>query len=208
MRNPKALSSLIPLVVLVALSGVAACSGEKGPVGPKGETGQAGEQGPPGDPGSPDTATQVLDKVSEVDGDGSGLDADRLDGLDGADFARAGLRALQLAPQGGTLVDASQQWVFGRILMPNDMAPETSVTIRMWYSAASSPCWFAVQASVMGFEGRGYSSFGDAELVAVPDRSEKEYAVTIPADPALAGGSGSRSPSNACSTSPATIVRG
>jgi hypothetical protein len=39
-----------------------------------------GEQGPPGPPGSPDTPQNVLAKLVQVDGGGSGLDADRLNG--------------------------------------------------------------------------------------------------------------------------------
>ena len=42
------------------------------------QTGVAGPQGPAG---SPDTAAQVLGKLASVDGAGSGLDADTLDGL-------------------------------------------------------------------------------------------------------------------------------
>lgn len=51
----------------------------QGPVGPA---------GPPGAPGSgsPDTAAQVLAKILTVDGSGSGLDADLLDGLDAAAY--------------------------------------------------------------------------------------------------------------------------
>lgn len=40
-----------------------------------------GPQGPQGPAGSPDTAAQVLTKITSVDGSGSGLDADLLDGL-------------------------------------------------------------------------------------------------------------------------------
>lgn len=54
--------------------------GERGPVGPPGETGAAG---------SPDTPQQVLDKVKQVDGSGSGLSADQVDGLDAGAFAPA-----------------------------------------------------------------------------------------------------------------------
>lgn len=39
-----------------------------------------GEQGPPGPAGSPDTGAQILAKLDEVAGEGSGLDADYLDG--------------------------------------------------------------------------------------------------------------------------------
>jgi hypothetical protein len=42
---------------------------------------QKGPVGPAGPAGSPDTAAQVLAKVATVDGAGSGLDADSLDGL-------------------------------------------------------------------------------------------------------------------------------
>jgi hypothetical protein len=49
--------------------------------GPRGETGPRGPEGPQGPAGSPDTPQQVLDKLLEVDGAGSDLDADLLDGL-------------------------------------------------------------------------------------------------------------------------------
>ncbi len=45
-----------------------------GPPGPQ------GPQGPAGTSGSPDTGPQILAKLAPVDGSGSGLDADQLDG--------------------------------------------------------------------------------------------------------------------------------
>jgi hypothetical protein len=51
--------------------------------------GPRGPEGPPGADGSPDTPQQVLDKLSTVDGPGSGLDADSVDGLAGADLVPA-----------------------------------------------------------------------------------------------------------------------
>lgn len=51
----------------------------------QGEPGPKGEQGPAG---SPDTPAQVLGKLREVDGAGSGLDADQIDGQDSSAFAR------------------------------------------------------------------------------------------------------------------------
>lgn len=56
-----------------------------GPAGAKGDVGAQGPQGPKGDPGtngSPDTPQQVLAKLEQVDGSGSGLDADNVDGTD------------------------------------------------------------------------------------------------------------------------------
>ncbi|MDV7272076.1 tail fiber domain-containing protein [Thioclava sp. A2] len=52
------------------------------------ELGQVGPQGPAGADGSPDTAAQVLAKLITVDGAGSGLDADLLDGLQASSFAQ------------------------------------------------------------------------------------------------------------------------
>lgn len=48
--------------------------------GPRGPTGDPGPKGEPGANGSPDTAAQVLDKIKQVDGTGSGLDAEKFDG--------------------------------------------------------------------------------------------------------------------------------
>jgi Collagen triple helix repeat (20 copies) len=62
--------------------------GAQGPQGPQGAQGLQGPQGPKGDKGdpgangSPDTAQQVLAKLAQVDGSGSGLDADTVDGID------------------------------------------------------------------------------------------------------------------------------
>jgi hypothetical protein len=60
-----------------ALVLTAACSGNQG---------SPGAQGPAG---SPDTASEVLAKLLTVDGPGSGLDADRLDGLPVSAFQSA-----------------------------------------------------------------------------------------------------------------------
>src|SRR3954468_429520 len=47
-----------------------------------------GPQGLPGKDGSPDTPQQVLDKIVQVDGQGSGLDSSFLDGIDSTGFLR------------------------------------------------------------------------------------------------------------------------
>lgn len=59
--------------------------GVAGPVGPQGVAGVAGAAG---QNGSPDTPAQVLAKLVQVDGAGSTLDADLLDGLSSAAFLR------------------------------------------------------------------------------------------------------------------------
>jgi len=71
--------------------------GATGPTGSTGETGQTGASGPTGPAGpagSPDSAADVLTKLKTVDGTGSELDADTLDGLNPSDItgtAGAGL---------------------------------------------------------------------------------------------------------------------
>ncbi len=62
--------------------------------------GAAGEAGEQGDRGSPDTPQQVRDKLRQVDGGGSGIDADLLDGINSAGFVRWNVR-------GGGNIDAN-----------------------------------------------------------------------------------------------------
>jgi hypothetical protein len=64
--------------------------GLQGLTGPRGLQGLPGDKGAPGDAGSPDTPAQVLSKLAQVDGSGSGLDADLLDGLSSAALQRRG----------------------------------------------------------------------------------------------------------------------
>jgi len=72
----------------VNLKGDTGSTGATGPTGPQGPTGATGPQGPAGADGSPDTAAQVLAKLVTVDGAGSGIDADLLDGSHASAFAR------------------------------------------------------------------------------------------------------------------------
>jgi hypothetical protein len=51
--------------------------------------GQQGAQGETGPAGSPDTSQQVLDKLEQVDGVGSGLDADTVAGIAGGELGTA-----------------------------------------------------------------------------------------------------------------------
>lgn len=54
---------------------------------PQGPRGSQGPQGDAGANGSPDTPVQVRDKLLQVDGAGSGLDADTIDGTDSSVLA-------------------------------------------------------------------------------------------------------------------------
>lgn len=66
----------------------AGAQGPVGPPGPAGPLGPAGAQGPQGPPGSPDTGAQILSKLDDVAGPGSGLDADYLDGSSSAVYVK------------------------------------------------------------------------------------------------------------------------
>jgi hypothetical protein len=52
------------------------------------QQGIQGDIGPQGPAGSPDTPLEVLQKITQVDGDGSGLDASFLDGINSTGFLR------------------------------------------------------------------------------------------------------------------------
>ena len=69
-------------------TGATGPTGPQGPAGPTGPTGATGPQGPAGADGSPDTAAQVRAKLVTVDGSGSGIDADLLDGSHASAFAK------------------------------------------------------------------------------------------------------------------------
>ena len=73
-------------------AGVDGAQGERGPQGdpgPMGPRGPAGQDGAVGAAGSPDTPAQVLGKLVQVDGAGSSLESDLIDGLDSIQFMRA-----------------------------------------------------------------------------------------------------------------------
>lgn len=72
--------------------------GSTGAPGAKGEPGLIGPPGADGADGSPDSAGQVLTKLLGVDGEGSGLDADLLGGLDASAFQRRG--SMTVCPAG------------------------------------------------------------------------------------------------------------
>ena len=84
--------------------------GPEGPIGPTGPEGPTGPAGADGADGSPDTAAQILTKLLTVDGTGSNLDADLLDGQSGAYYlARAnhtGVQAISTVTDLQTTLDA------------------------------------------------------------------------------------------------------
>lgn len=76
----------------------------RGPQGPQGPQGIQGIQGPPG-AGSPDTPEQVLAKLLQVDGTGSGLNSDTLRGLTPDDLLAEVETRLLTLEQAGFVTD-------------------------------------------------------------------------------------------------------
>jgi len=71
------------------IQGAVGSTGSQGSAGSTGAQGPQGIQGPiglTGPAGSPDTGPQILTKLAPVDGAASGLDADKLDGLDASEI--------------------------------------------------------------------------------------------------------------------------
>ncbi len=77
--------------------GAAGPQGDRGPQGVAGDQGGQGEQGEQGQQGAPDTPLQVRAKLVQVDGAGSGIDADLLDGLNSDAFLRRNLAVASTA---------------------------------------------------------------------------------------------------------------
>lgn len=73
-------------VLCEVTGGATGPAGPVGPTGPQGIQGTAGSTGDTGPAGSPDTGNDILAKLAPVDGTGSGLDADTLDGVHGDDL--------------------------------------------------------------------------------------------------------------------------
>lgn len=80
----------MPCQAIGIIKGQKGDKGNKGDKGDKGDRGEQGIQGPAGQngaDGTTDTPSQVLNKLKNVDGTGSGLDSDLLDGYDSSHFA-------------------------------------------------------------------------------------------------------------------------
>lgn len=77
-------------------AGLQGAQGEAGAAGPQGSRGEAGQpgrdgaDGADGQDGSPDNSGQILDKLRQVDGAGSNLNADLFDDLESSAFQRRG----------------------------------------------------------------------------------------------------------------------
>ncbi len=93
--------------------------------GAAGERGPAGEHGPAGANGSPDTPAQVRDKLADVDGPGSGIDADTVDGLQASSLA--GMSHTHFTTANGSGVR------FASLVVPGDATLTETTSRRLVY---------------------------------------------------------------------------
>ena len=170
--------------------GPAGAKGAQGKTGPQGPEGPEGPQGPKGDPGSADSPDDVLAKLNMVGGDGSQLNADKLDGLDSSDFARSGLRTIQLFKNGDTLFESGgNPSVSAMVRLPQDLVEDTPLHVRIMLTVAGAPCDL-ILTTIGRFPELGTASLtplngmldDGTTTFSIPDGSFREASLTIPPD--------------------------
>jgi hypothetical protein len=180
--------------------GVAGQQGPAGDTGPQGLPGDAGPQGPQGptgpqgDAGSPDTPSQVLAKLQTVDGAGSGLDADLLDGLDSAALQKtvtgtcaAGSAIGSIGLNGSVTCNRTYQRI---VVVPGNGTDTQNGTALVAALAALTPS--ATNRTLIKLEPGTYD-LGTAQLalsafVDIEGSGDRQTAITsAPASPATAG---------------------
>lgn len=140
--------------------------GAQGSAGPQGVAGPEGARGPTGPAGSPDTPAQVLEKSKQVDGSGSGLDADALDGVDSSAFGRV---AMVVGSCCGTAIESSLPSTVIQVTVqvpggqPQRVLVEADFTTRRYQFSTGSctPCNYGfrlVENGVGTIESYGYGS--------------------------------------------------
>ncbi len=174
---------LVRAAAIAVLVTLAACSdGGVGPAGSQGAVGEKGDKGDKGDPGSPDDGDALLDKLSSVDGAGSGIDADQLDGYDSSDFALAVERTIQLPFMGD---GSGPNPAYATIRFPADVVDDSPLTLRILH-VSSGPCFFRLAAAIsmrtVGTGGGPTMSDG-LGTVAVPSGNFEELVFELPIDP-------------------------
>lgn len=148
----------------VGATGPQGATGAQGPPGNTGATGPAGPSGPTGPAGadgSPDTAAQILAKLITVDGAGSGLDADLLDGQNSSAFALAASLGGYLPLTGGTLTGPLLLPV-GSVGAPGLQFDTVLGGTGLWASGTGSSALlnFAINGSTRGrFDQNGLTTF-------------------------------------------------
>lgn len=139
----------------IGLTGATGPAGPTGPTGATGATGATGPQGPQGPAGadgadgSPDTAAQVRDKLKTVDGSGSGIDADLLDGQEGSYYYPA-------SNPNGYITSASPPTTFGAVgtyAYANPATNYTAIPVGSTLAGSSLYYWSGPYSNLAVFGG-------------------------------------------------------
>lgn len=143
------------MIRTLGMLGLAALlTGCEGAVGPR------GEQGPIGPAGSPDTAAEVLAKLQQVDGAGSGLDADLLGGAASTEYSRSRTGSIPLTPHAmrlsggatigdrGPIMNGSGMYIGYTIVLPEDFVSDGDLSLTAWWKTNdASACNYQVSQS-------------------------------------------------------------
>lgn len=118
---------MVKKILLGNFKGPKGNTGPTGPTGPKGDKGSKGDTGPAGKDGKDgniETPTTILNKLKEVDGAGSGLNADLVDDEHSETFARQEILETTMDDLKNTRL------VMGRL---SDLAGEDGVKLELNY---------------------------------------------------------------------------
>lgn len=149
--------------------------GARGPTGAQGAQGVRGATGAQGPAGSPDTPAQVLTKLSQVDGSGSGLDADRLDGIDSTDVTRGAARVLSrdgLGPGGSSVISLPD---LGTLTISCASPSATSLTLT--FTANGSGPAFVWEGAVAAAPSLTFLTVGTSKTVTISTNQQRRWQI-------------------------------
>lgn len=149
--------------MLIAVIGVLGCGGD-----------DDGGEAIDGAPQVELTAEDILEMLLDVDGDGSGLDCDTVDGVDSADLARVTRRTVDVQPLsinvngGGSnsppfLGNAADQFIQFVFRVPPDAVPEQPIDVHLVGVTSGTPCGIVLAAQGMLYVGGGDIQPGSIE---------------------------------------------
>ncbi|HUS66335.1 MAG TPA: hypothetical protein VMZ28_17405 [Kofleriaceae bacterium] len=109
------------------------------------------------------TAAELLEMLLDVDGDGSGLDADTIDGVDSDDLARATRRSVDIQPSSLEVDDTDEPILANanaratlRFRIPPDAVPGEPIELDVRATvAAGTPCGLVISGEAIALEGEG-----------------------------------------------------
>ena len=126
------------------------------------------------------TGQDILDRLLEVDGDDSGLDADTIDGIDSDGLARAGRRTVTIQHDNVAALDdlpeAGSSGINVRLYMPPDIvAGEPIDLVLIGQIAGAAPCGMRILAGASPYQHGAILAAVEGEIDGQPQTT-----VTVP----------------------------